>query len=96
MGCHFLLQRIFPTQGLDPGVPHCRQTLYHLSHQGSLRFFLSSSNLLEIRAEKFMNELKASCAEIRKDIEYKLRETCLKIIFPTIKVFSLSLLCVAI
>ena len=43
-----------------------------------------------------MNELKASCAEIRKDIEYKLRETCLKIIFPTIKVFSLSLLCVAI
>ena len=32
--CHFLLQ-IFPTQGLNPGLPHCRQTLYHLSHQGS-------------------------------------------------------------
>ena len=29
--CHFLLQWIFPTQGL----PHCRQTLCHLSHQGS-------------------------------------------------------------
>ena len=27
---------IFPTQGLNPGLPHCRQTLYHLSHQGSL------------------------------------------------------------
>ena len=26
----------FPTQGLNPGLPHCRQTLYHLSHQGSL------------------------------------------------------------
>ena len=26
---------IFPTQGLNPGLPHCRQTLYHLSHQGS-------------------------------------------------------------
>ena len=25
---------IFPTQGLNPGLPHCRQTLYHLSHQG--------------------------------------------------------------
>ena len=34
-GCHFLLQGIFPTQGLNPGLPHCRQTLYHLSHQGS-------------------------------------------------------------
>ena len=37
MGCHFLLQGIFPTQGLNPGLPHCRQTLYHLSHQESLR-----------------------------------------------------------
>ena len=35
MGCHFFLQEIFPTQGLNPGLPHCRQTLYHLSHQGS-------------------------------------------------------------
>ena len=34
-GCHFLLQGIFPTQGSNPGLPHCRQTLYHLSHQGS-------------------------------------------------------------
>ena len=28
--CHFLLQEIFPTQGLNPGLPHCRQTLYPL------------------------------------------------------------------
>ena len=35
MGCHFLLQRIFPTQGSNPGLPLCRQVLYHLSHQGS-------------------------------------------------------------
>ena len=33
--CHFLLQGIFPTQGSNPGLPHCRQTLYRLSHQGS-------------------------------------------------------------
>ena len=32
---HFLLQGIFPTQGWNPGLPNCRQTLYHLSHQGS-------------------------------------------------------------
>ena len=35
LGCHALLQGIFPTQGLDPGLSHCRRILYHLSHQGS-------------------------------------------------------------
>ena len=34
-GYHFLLQEIFPSHGLNPGLPHCRQTLYSLSHQGS-------------------------------------------------------------
>ena len=34
MGRHVLLQGIFPTQGLNPGLPHCRQILYYLSHQG--------------------------------------------------------------
>ena len=35
VGCHFLLQEIFLTQGLNPGLLYCRQMLYHLSHQGS-------------------------------------------------------------
>ena len=30
-----LLQGIFPTQGLNPGLPHCRQILYQLNHKGS-------------------------------------------------------------
>ena len=30
-----LLQGIFPTQGLNPDLPHCRQILYQLSYQGS-------------------------------------------------------------
>ena len=34
VGCHALLQGIFPTHGLNPGLPHCRQILYCLSHQG--------------------------------------------------------------
>ena len=38
VGCHFLLQEIFPSQGLNPGPLHCKQTLYHLSHQGSPLF----------------------------------------------------------
>ena len=37
VGCHALLQGIFPAQGLNPGLPHCRQILYCLSHQGSPR-----------------------------------------------------------
>ena len=35
VGCHALLQGIFPTQRSNPGLPHCRLILYHLSHQGS-------------------------------------------------------------
>ena len=33
LGCHVLLQGLLPTYGLNPGLPHCRQILYHLSHQ---------------------------------------------------------------
>ena len=29
------LQGIFPTQGSNPGLPHCRRILYHLSHKGN-------------------------------------------------------------
>ena len=35
VGCHFLLQGIFPTQELNPGLLHCRQILYRLSYEGS-------------------------------------------------------------
>ena len=35
VGCHFLLQGIFLIQGLNPGIPHCRQVLYQLNYQGS-------------------------------------------------------------
>ena len=36
VGCHILLQGIFATQGSNPGILHCRQILYYLSHQESL------------------------------------------------------------
>ena len=45
MACHFLLQGIFLTQGLNPGLPHCKQILYHLSHQGSPGFYLGPQEL---------------------------------------------------
>ena len=35
MGSLSLLQGIFPTQGSNPGLPHCGWILYQLSHKGS-------------------------------------------------------------
>ena len=37
MGSHSILQGIVPTQGSNPGLPHCRWILYQLSHKGSPR-----------------------------------------------------------
>ena len=37
VGSRSLLQGVFPTQGPNPGLPHCRRILYQLSHQGSPR-----------------------------------------------------------
>ena len=38
VGCHFLLQGIFPTWGLNLGLLHCRQILYHLSYEGNFLY----------------------------------------------------------
>ena len=47
-GSRFLLQGIFPTQGSNPDLPHSRQILYHLSHQGSPRIHgVGSLSLLQ-------------------------------------------------
>ena len=35
VGSLSLLQGIFPTQGSNPGLPHCRRILYQLNHKGS-------------------------------------------------------------
>ena len=44
VGSCCLLQGIFPTQGLNPGLPPCRQILYQLSHQGSPRTLWVADN----------------------------------------------------
>ena len=48
-GSHALLQEIFPTQGSNE-LPYCKQTLYHLSHQGSPKF-VSNSQLIKTTKE---------------------------------------------
>ena len=45
--CHSLLQGIFPTQGLNLGLLHCRQILYYLSYKGSLHNCIPLSKFTE-------------------------------------------------
>ena len=43
--CHFFLQGIFPTQGLNLGLLHCRHTLYLLSHHGKVKNIVLNTDL---------------------------------------------------
>ena len=47
MGSLSLLQGIFPTQGLTPGLLHCGGNLYQLSHQESQEYGVGSLSLLQ-------------------------------------------------
>ena len=48
VGCHSLLQRLFPTQESNQGILHSNQILYHLSYQGrpKLLFFIFKYKVL--------------------------------------------------
>ena len=50
MCCHALLQRIFPTQGSNPGLPHCGQILYHLNYLGCFEYVYYFAGLDEAQA----------------------------------------------
>ena len=43
--CHFFLQGNFPTQGMNLGLPHCRQTLYCLSHNTYIQCNIQFSSI---------------------------------------------------
>ena len=60
-GCHALLQGIFPTQGLNPGFPPCRQILYHLNHQGSPRILALIAYPFSRRTSQSRNQTQVSC-----------------------------------
>ena len=49
VGSHSLLQGIYTTQGWNQGLLHCRQILYHLSHQESLHLHFIYKKLCYIR-----------------------------------------------
>ena len=61
VSCHALLQEIFPTQGSNPGLLHCRWVPYHLSHPRKLvlytLFFLVFFNVDHLK-KSLLNLLK--------------------------------------
>ena len=50
----------FLTQGLNPGLPHCRRILYHLSHQGSPVTYKGTSRILSA-------DFSAEILQVRRD-----------------------------
>ena len=53
---HALLRGIFPTQRSNPGLPHCRWSLYCLSHQGSPRILGWVAYLFSSRSSRPRNQ----------------------------------------
>ena len=47
VGSLSLLQGFFPTQGSNPGLPHCRRILYQLNHREAQEIGVSSISLLQ-------------------------------------------------
>ena len=61
VGCHALLQGIFPIQGSNTGLPYCRQFLYCLSHQGSPRILEWVAYPFSTGSSQPRNQTRVSC-----------------------------------
>ena len=61
VGSLSLLQGVFSTQGLNPGLPHCRQSLYQLSHQGSPRILEWAAYPFSNGSSQPRNQTRVSC-----------------------------------
>ena len=61
VGYHALLQRIFPTQGSNPGLPHCRWILYQLSYKGNPRILEWVAYPLSSGSSQPRNGTRVSC-----------------------------------
>ena len=61
VGCHSLLQGIFPNQGSNPGLLQCRQILYHLSHEGSPRILEWVAYPFSSESSQLRNRTRVPC-----------------------------------
>ena len=74
VGSLSLLQGIFPTQGSNPGLPHCRRILYQLSHQGSQRILEWVVYPFSSRSSRPRNWTGVSCTAGRFFTNWAIRE----------------------
>ena len=56
-----LFQQIFPTQGSNPGLLHCRWILYQLSHKGSPRILEWVAYPFSSRSSQPRSQIRVSC-----------------------------------
>ena len=74
VGSLSLLQGIFPTQGSNPGLLHCRQILYQLSHKGSPRILEWVAYPFSSRSSQPRNQTRVSCIAGRFFSNWAMRE----------------------
>ena len=74
VGSLSFLQGIYPTQGSNPGLPHCRQILYQLSHKGSPRILEWVAYPFSSRSYQPRNQTGVSCIAGRFFTNWALRE----------------------
>ena len=98
VGCHAFFQGNFPIQGLNPGLQHCRQILYCLSHQGSPRILewvaypfsrgsswpRNQTGLLHCRRTLYQLSYQGSTKSTILPIKKNLIQELYQIAFPTI------------
>ena len=78
MGSLSLLQAIFPTQGLNPGLPHCRWILYQLSHKGSPRILEWVACPFSRVSSWPRNQTRVSCIAGRFFTNWDMREALIR------------------
>ena len=76
VGSLSLFQGIFPTQGSNTGLPHCRQILYQLSHQGSSRILEWEAYPFSSRSLWPRNQTRVSCIAGGFFTNWGIREAC--------------------
>ena len=69
------LQGIFPTQGLNPGFPHCRRILYQMSHKGSPRILEYVAYPFSSKSSQPSHRTRISCIAGRFFTNWVMRET---------------------
>ena len=74
VGSLSLLQRMFPTQGSNLGLPHCRRILYQLSQEGIPRILEWVAYHFSSRSSRPRNQTRVSCIAGRFFTNWAIRE----------------------